>query len=134
MFGAEFRRQHARGRGRRGGGCHGCETLRFAPVAPPAGHHREHADRTTAGERGEFTNHLALTHPRLWSIEAPHLHQLVTTIRSGGKVIDRYETTFGIRSIRFDPQTESIVGDAEAARLAVPQYRAPWKFPREYLS
>jgi hypothetical protein len=37
------------------------------------------------------------------------------------------------RSIRFDPKTESIVGDAEAARLAVPEYRAPWKFPKEYL-
>ena len=38
------------------------------------------------------------------------------------------------RSIRFDPQTESIVGDAEAARLALPEYRAPWKFPKEYLA
>ncbi len=37
------------------------------------------------------------------------------------------------RSIRFDPQTESIVGDEEAARLAVPEYRSPWKFPAEYL-
>jgi predicted dehydrogenase len=37
------------------------------------------------------------------------------------------------RSIRFDPQTKSIVGDPEAARRAVPEYRAPWKFPREYL-
>ena len=38
------------------------------------------------------------------------------------------------RSIRFDPQTESIVGDADAARRAIPEYRAPWKFPKEYLS
>ena len=38
------------------------------------------------------------------------------------------------RSVRFDPKTETIVGDAEAARLAVPEYRAPWKFPRQYLS
>ncbi|MBI5385772.1 MAG: Gfo/Idh/MocA family oxidoreductase [Verrucomicrobia bacterium] len=37
------------------------------------------------------------------------------------------------RSIRFDPATEWIVGDAEAARLAVPKYRAPWKFPENYL-
>jgi predicted dehydrogenase len=37
------------------------------------------------------------------------------------------------RSIRFDPATERIVGDDEAARLAVPRYRAPWKFPKEYL-
>ena len=37
------------------------------------------------------------------------------------------------RSIRFDPATRTIVGDDEAARLAVPEYRAPWKFPKEYL-
>ncbi len=38
------------------------------------------------------------------------------------------------RSIRFDPAKEQIVGDDEAARLAVPEYRAPWKFPKEYLA
>ena len=38
------------------------------------------------------------------------------------------------RSIRFDPATEKIVGDSEAARLAIPKYRAPWKFPKQYLN
>ncbi|MEK7707467.1 MAG: hypothetical protein AAB380_05670, partial [Verrucomicrobiota bacterium] len=38
------------------------------------------------------------------------------------------------RSIRFDPAKEKIVGDSEAAKLAVPTYRAPWKFPKQYLS
>lgn len=38
------------------------------------------------------------------------------------------------RSIRFDPATEKIVGDPEAAKLAVPEYRDPWRFPREYLN
>lgn len=37
------------------------------------------------------------------------------------------------RSIRFDPAGEKIVGDPEAARLARPSYRSPWKFPDEYL-
>ena len=37
------------------------------------------------------------------------------------------------RELRFDPATETIVGDPEAARLARPEYRAPWKFPEEYL-
>lgn len=37
------------------------------------------------------------------------------------------------RSIRFDATTEKIVGDSEAARLAVPHYRAPWQFPKKYL-
>ncbi len=38
------------------------------------------------------------------------------------------------RSIRFDPATERIVGDEEAARLAKPEYRDPWKFPDRYLA
>jgi hypothetical protein len=37
------------------------------------------------------------------------------------------------RSVRFDPAAEKIVGDDEAARLARPQYRDPWKFPEQYL-
>jgi len=37
------------------------------------------------------------------------------------------------RAIRFDPATEKIVDDREAAQLAVPEYRRPWKFPKEYL-
>jgi len=55
-----------------------------------------------AGAHGEFTSLLAVSHPKLWSLETPHLHKLVTTIKSGGAVVDRYETTFGIRLIRFD--------------------------------
>jgi len=37
------------------------------------------------------------------------------------------------RSIQLDPATGKIVGDEEAARLSKPEYRAPWKFPEEYL-
>ena len=37
------------------------------------------------------------------------------------------------RSIRFDPETETITGDDAAAAAAVPEYRAPWKFPAEYM-
>lgn len=37
------------------------------------------------------------------------------------------------RSVAFDPATERIVGDPEAARRAVPSYRKPWRFPKEYL-
>lgn len=37
------------------------------------------------------------------------------------------------RSIQFDPVAEKIVGDEEAVRLSVPQYRSPWKFPTQYL-
>src|SRR5690606_20524495 len=37
------------------------------------------------------------------------------------------------RSVRIDPVTERIIDDAKAMELARPEYRAPWKFPSEYL-
>ena len=37
------------------------------------------------------------------------------------------------RSVQLDPQTSWIVGDEQAARLSIPEYRAPWKFPQAYL-
>ncbi len=58
--------------------------------------------KLAVGARGEFSQLLSVSRPKLWSIETPHLHKLVTTVTSGGVVVDRYETTFGIRSIRFD--------------------------------
>jgi beta-galactosidase len=55
-----------------------------------------------AGDTGEFSTVVRVASPKLWSIESPYLHKLVTTIRSGGAVVDRYETTFGVRTVRFD--------------------------------
>jgi beta-galactosidase len=40
--------------------------------------------------------------PKLWNLEHPNLYSLVTTISEAGKIVDRYETTFGIRTIKFD--------------------------------
>ena len=37
------------------------------------------------------------------------------------------------RSLKFDTETEQIVGDRKAAKLAIPEYRSPWKFPAKYL-
>ncbi|HUK82836.1 MAG TPA: beta-galactosidase GalA, partial [Verrucomicrobiae bacterium] len=55
-----------------------------------------------AGATGEFSSVLDVAKPKLWSIEAPYLYKLVTSIRQGDKVVDRYETPFGIRTIRWD--------------------------------
>jgi beta-galactosidase len=54
------------------------------------------------GKSDEFLCKLDVIDPKLWSLENPYLHKLKTTITSGGKVTDTYETTFGIRTIRFD--------------------------------
>ena len=37
------------------------------------------------------------------------------------------------RTIRFDPEKEWIVGDKDASKMAIPKYRSPWKFPKQYL-
>jgi beta-galactosidase len=55
------------------------------------------------GDRGDYSLELDVKNPELWSIETPHLQKLVTTIHAGNTVMDRYVTTFGIRTIRFDP-------------------------------
>ncbi|HWA71829.1 MAG TPA: beta-galactosidase GalA [Polyangiaceae bacterium] len=59
--------------------------------------------RLAPGESAEFASTLALKKPRLWSLETPILHRLLTTLRIGGDIVDRIETPFGIRSLRFDP-------------------------------
>jgi beta-galactosidase len=43
-----------------------------------------------------------VTAPLLWSLEAPHLYKLVSLVESRNLVADRMETSFGIRSLRFD--------------------------------
>jgi beta-galactosidase len=40
--------------------------------------------------------------PELWSPESPKLYKLVTTVEADGKVVDRKETEFGIRTFAFD--------------------------------
>lgn len=46
---------------------------------------------------------LAVPAPRLWSTTTPTMYRVVTVLRNGDRGLDRYETPFGIRSIRFDP-------------------------------
>lgn len=40
--------------------------------------------------------------PLLWSVDSPYCYKLITTVLDNEKIIDRYETTFGIRTLRFD--------------------------------
>jgi len=49
-------------------------------------------------------NTLAKRAPILWSPESPSLYRLITTVESRGKIVDRQETEFGIRTIAFDAQ------------------------------
>jgi beta-galactosidase len=53
--------------------------------------------------RHEFKQQVVVSNPVLWSLETPRLYRLVTSIEAGGSAVDGYETPFGIRTIRFDP-------------------------------
>ena len=39
--------------------------------------------------------------PHLWDVDDPYLYTLRTDVVAGGKTVDTYETTFGIRTIAF---------------------------------
>jgi beta-galactosidase len=41
--------------------------------------------------------------PVLWSPENPKLYRLITTVSVDGTVVDQEDTTFGIRTVGFDP-------------------------------
>ena len=58
-----------------------------------------------SGGRGDFSCRILLENPRLWSVDAPYLYRLVTTVRSAGFAVDRVETRFGIRTFGFDPDS-----------------------------
>ncbi|MDW8850524.1 beta-galactosidase GalA [Flavobacterium sp. MMLR14_040] len=68
---------------------------------------------TTVSENGtapnfykttNYTSKLTVNNPLLWDIENPNLYRLITEIKQEGKIIDRYETSFGIRTIKFDAE------------------------------
>lgn len=57
--------------------------------------------------------------PRLWGpapTQTPHRYVAVTSVARGGKVVDRYETAFGIRSLRFDAK-DGLFVNGERIRL-----------------
>src|ERR1039457_115978 len=57
-----------------------------------------------AWSQREVRPEVEITAPRLWSIEEPNLYRAATVVKAerGGALLDRYETTFGIRTLHFD--------------------------------
>jgi beta-galactosidase len=66
-------------------------TLPAADAAIAAG------ESTTVETKGEVLN------PKLWSPDAPNRYVAVTSVQQDGAVVDTYETPFGIRTIKYDP-------------------------------
>ena len=66
-----------------------------------------------AGEDQTFEQRITVRQPLLWSTEETNLYKLVTEIEAGGEVVDRYETTFGIRSAVFDSEKGFLLNDKQ---------------------
>jgi beta-galactosidase len=45
---------------------------------------------------------LSIPNPGIWSIDSPYLYKAVSQLTIGSRVVDRYDTTFGVRYFEFD--------------------------------
>ncbi len=72
----------------------------------------------SVAEGGERTweQQVPVTAPALWSLEKRNMYKLVTEVEAGGKVTDRYETPFGIRTASFDTEKGFLL-NGKAVRL-----------------
>lgn len=59
--------------------------------------------RLAANGSLDFSQSLKLLKANLWSCEHPSLYRLRTSVLVGGKTVDQITTSFGVRTIRFDP-------------------------------
>jgi beta-galactosidase len=59
---------------------------------------------------------ILLANPRVWSVRAPNRYVAVTSVERSGWIFDRYETPFGVRTIRYDPDRGFLL-NGEALKL-----------------
>ncbi|RXK81941.1 beta-galactosidase GalB [Filimonas effusa] len=72
-----------------------------------------------AGSKTTVSNTLVIKQPLLWGpppAQSPHLYVAVTNVYKKGKLIDVYQTRFGIRSLVFDP-VKGIVVNSKPVRI-----------------
>jgi beta-galactosidase len=55
----------------------------------------------TAGQSAISDTQVTIQSPKLWSLEKPQRYMVGTTISQNGKILDSYETPFGIRTFKF---------------------------------
>lgn len=58
-----------------------------------------------SGQSLLFNQQAEVLKPRLWSVETPVLYTAVNHVYLGRRLVDSYETPFGIRSFHFDSRT-----------------------------
>lgn len=81
------------------------------------------ADNSTALElndsTAEITQTFSIRNSVVWSVTDPYLYKAVTSVFVEDELTDTYETTFGIRSFRFDDEKGFILNDQPLKILGV---------------
>lgn len=78
--------------------------------------------QVAAGASGVASGNVTITRPRLWGpppTQHPHRYVAVTTIQRDGADIDEFETRFGIREVRMDPDKGMLVNGERIALKGV---------------
>jgi beta-galactosidase len=78
-----------------------------------------------AGESAVATGNVTVANPKLWGpppTQQPNRCVAVTTVSQDGQVMDRYETRFGIRAVRFDPDKGILVNGEHIPLRGVNQH------------
>ena len=68
--------------------------------------------RVSSGKNEVAEGSVTITNPKLWGpppTQRPNRYVAVTTVSQDGKVVDSYETSFGIRTLKFDPNLGVLV-------------------------
>jgi beta-galactosidase len=55
-----------------------------------------------AGKAAVANQDMTVSQPHLWSVDAPYLYQLITSVYQNGKLIDQSAENVGIRTLGFD--------------------------------
>lgn len=67
-----------------------------------------------AGKKEHITSQTTLKNPKLWGpppTQTPNLYKSITLVYLSGKLVDEYQTTFGIRDIKLDPNQGILVNN-----------------------
>lgn len=59
---------------------------------------------SSANSNNKSYEFLSIKNPKLWSVKTPNRYLAVTEISNNGKILDVYETLFGIRTIKWDAE------------------------------
>lgn len=81
------------------------KTIVLNPAGNPVAEHSSASQHIEAGGNALFEQQFTVDNPQRWDINAPNLYRTVTYVYARERQTDSYETDFGIRDFRFDPET-----------------------------